>query len=184
MKTATTHSRSARSRRRTGVGGFTLIELIVVMTIAAILAAVAVPTLSNLGGTRKSVAARVIVRDLAYARERSMETGTRAWVVFSTGTNSYSVLWEDPANPGRAGATALSDPALTGKTYVQYLNTGEFAGVTLASAVFDSGSEVGFDWVGKPLNNTSASLSANGVVTLTGGTTVTVQAATGLATTP
>lgn len=176
-----TPGRNSRPRRRSG---FTLIELIVVMLIVAIAAATAIPSLANMQGTRRRVASRLVVRDLSYARERALDTGTKTWVVFSTGTNSYSVLQENPASPGRNGAVALADPASTGRTYVQYFNTGELAGVSLVSAVFDAGSEVGFDWCGKPLNSTAASLSAAGVVTITGSITVTVQPATGLATTP
>lgn len=162
--------------------GFTLIELIVVIIIAAIMAAVAIPRLSNLSATKAAVAARLIARDLTYARERAIATGTRTWVVFSPGTNSYSVLAENSASPGRVGATVLSDPLGNGKNYVQYLNTGDFAGVSMTGATIDAGTEVGFDWVGKPYNSTSTDLSAAGTITLSaGGFTVTVQPGTGLA---
>lgn len=160
---------------------FTLIEVIVVILIVAILSVVAAPRLSNLGSSRAGVAARSIARDLTYARERAIATGTRTWVVFSPSTHSYSVLSENPASPGRVGATTLTDPNGTGRPFVQYLNTGEFAGVTMASAVFGSGSEVGFDWVGKPYSSSTTALSANGAVTLSSGYSVTVEASTGLA---
>ncbi len=165
-------------------GGFTLIELITVLVITAIVAAVALPSLAGASTTRRAMGANQIVRDLDYARERAISTGTRTWVVFNTGTNSYSVLQEDPTNPGRVGATALTDPANTGKTYVQYLGTGEFVTVTLSSVVSGTGSEIGFDWIGKPYDSTSTALTSAAVVTLTGGKTVTVQPITGLATTP
>lgn len=161
---------------------FTLIEVIVVMVIVAIMAAVAVPAFSNARSSKAAVAARMIQRDLTYARERAIATGTRTWVVFSAGTNSYSVLSENTASPGRAGASVMTDPNGSGKTFVQYLNTGELTGVTMTGATFDAGSEIGFDWVGKPYNSTSAALSAAGTVTLSvGGYTVTVQPSTGLA---
>ena len=172
-------------RGRPGEGrGFTLPELIVVLTVTATIAAVVVPSLSSIGSTRRAAAARMIVRDLTYARERALETGTRTWVVFSPGTNSYSVLAENPASPGRAGAITMQDPANPGRTYVQYLNVGEYPGVLLVSASINGGAEVGFDWLGRPLNNTEVPLSANGTITLTGPVTVTIQRGTGLATTP
>lgn len=164
--------------------GFSMIELIVVMLIAGIIAAVAAPTLSNVASTRRAMAAQLTVRDLDYARERAISSGTRCWVVFSAGTNSYSVLGENPASPGRLNASVLSDPASTGRTYVNSFNSAEFAGVTLQSAAFGSGSEVGFDWLGRPYDFAQAPLTAAGVVTFTGGTTVTVQPGTGLVSTP
>lgn len=166
---------------------FTLVELLVVVVVVAIVSATALPRLASLGTIRCAIAGRVIVRDLSYARERAMDTGTRTWVVFRTSSNSYSVLGEDPANSGRSGAITLTDPALTGQPYVRYLGVDEFAGVSLTGAVFDSGAEIGFDWCGKPLNNTSTPLLAAGVVTVTGQSstaTVTVRTGTGLATMP
>lgn len=160
---------------------FTLIEVIVVILIVAILSVVAAPRISNLGSSRAGVAARSLARDLTYARERAIATGTRTWVVFSPSTHSYSVLSENIASPGRAGASTLTDPNGSGRPFVQYLNTGEYAGVTMASAVFDSGLEVGFDWVGKPYNVAGSALAANGTVTLSNGYSVTVEATTGLA---
>jgi MSHA pilin protein MshC len=166
-------------RRR--AAGFTLIEVIVVMLMIAILAVVATPRLTNLGSSRSGVAARMIARDLTYARERAIATGTRTWVVFSLGTHSYSVLCENPASPGRAGATVMTNPNGNGKTFVQYLNAGEYAGVTMTGVTLDAGAEIGFDWVGKPYNSASTALAAAGTVTLSSGYTITIQPATGLA---
>lgn len=174
-----------QNTRAHGLGrGFTLVELIVVIMIAAIVAVVSMPSLGSVPSTRRAMAARQIVRDLDYARERAISTGTRTWVVFSVGTQAYSVMEENPASPGRLGASVLPDPAFAGRSYTQHLGAAEFAGVTLVSAAFGSGTEVGFDWLGRPHDSTSAPITASGVVTLGGGNTVTVQAVTGLVSTP
>ena len=53
-------------------------------------------------------------------------------------------------------------------------------GVEIISATFDAGDNVGFDWLGQPLNDTGAELTAaTGTVSLTGGKTVTVVKTTG-----
>ncbi len=176
-----------RGRRHTAAiartRAFSLVELVVVITITGIIAAVALPAMSSLSATRSSAPAGQILRALGYARERAIATACRTWVVFSTASNSYSVLGEPIGNPGRGNAVTLTDPA-TRSNYLQSLSTTEYAGVSLVSAVFDSGSEVGFDWLGRPLNSTSASLAAQGTITLTQGKTVTVQVGTGLAAAP
>jgi prepilin-type N-terminal cleavage/methylation domain-containing protein len=171
------------SRRPYRGGGFSLIELIVVMVIAAIMAAVAVPTLSSLASTRSAAAARLMVRDLSYARERAIASGLQTWVVFNVGGSSYSLLQEPAGNPGRANAVAINDPARAG-AYTQTFGSGEFSGVSISSVAFDGNVVCGFDWLGKPLNSAQTALAANGVVTLTGGKTVIVQKGTGLITTP
>jgi len=159
-----------------------MIEVIVVLLMIAILAAVATPRIAGISTNRSAVAARMIARDLTYARERAIATGTRTWVVFNAGTSSYSVLSENSASPGRAGATTMTDPNGNGKSFVQTLNTGDFAGITMTGVNFDSGAEIGFDWVGKPYNSASNPMSAAGTVTLnSGGFVVTVQPTTGLA---
>lgn len=187
MNTTRTATRRHRGGGAAAFGlgpAFTLVELIAVLVVGSLIAVIAVPRMATVSPMRRGFAAQQIVRDLSYARERAIATGTRTWVVFSVGTNSYSVLAENPASPGRAGANVLIDPGFAGRNYVQYLNSGEFAGVTIASAAFDAGAEVGFDWLGRPYNATSSLLAAAGVVTLTGGTTVTVQVETGVATSP
>lgn len=146
--------------------------------IVVLVAAVAAPRLSALGTARAGAAARVLARDLVFARERAMVTGERCWAVFNLGAQQYSLLEESGASPGRSGASVITDP-FTGKTLVRSLNTGDFAGVSLLTASFNGTAEVGFTWIGKPLAATEAALASTGTVTLTGGGTVTIQAATG-----
>lgn len=179
MSVRTTHS----TRCPSVGGGFSLMEVVVVMVIAAIMAAVAVPAISSLSGSRASAAARLLVRDLSYARERAIATGLRTWMVFNVGTSSYSLLQEPAGSPGRSNAIAVIDMARQ-KAFAQSFNTGEYVGVTISSAAFDGNVECGFDWLGKPLNSAQNSLAANGVVTLSGGKTVTVQVGTGVISTP
>jgi len=159
-------------------GGFTLIEMVAVIVVLAILAGAAVPTLSALNASRSAMAGKQLLRDLTFARQRAVATGTRCWVVVDANADTWSILSEDPASPGRAGATVITDMA-TGRPYTIVLNTSEFQGVGVASCNFDGASEVGFDWLGKPLNSASASLAADGSVVLTGGEQVQVRTHTG-----
>lgn len=171
------------ARRPHRGGGFSLVELIAVLSIAAIMAVVAVPAFASLASTRTLAATRLLVRDMSYARERAIATGMTTWVVFSVAGNKYSLLQEPIGSPGRANAVAIVDPA-TKQSFVETFGSGQFVGVSITSVAFDGAAECGFDWLGKPLNTTQAALAANGVVTLNGGKTVTIRLATGFATTP
>lgn len=68
---------------RTGRAGFTLHEMLVVLTVVSIVAALAVPRLERYTAlARTRGAANRIAADLAYTRQLAMRTGQRArWVL-------------------------------------------------------------------------------------------------------
>lgn len=172
--------KATNTRRLPRDGGFSLMETVVVMLIVGIMSAVAVVKLTNATDNRSRMAARMLQRDLTYAKQRAMATGLAVWVVFNVGGNTWTLKDEDPLSPGPTDAIAFFDPA-TGGDYVQALGSGRFVGVTITSAVFDGGAEIGFNWQGEPVNNALAALSAQGVVTLSDNSQVTVEPETGYA---
>lgn len=158
--------------------GFTLIELISVIVIVVILTGVAVPTLSSLAVTRSGMAGKQVLRDMTFARQRAVATGVVSWVVFNTGAKTWSILAENPASPGRAGATVINDLA-TGRPYTTTLGIAEYVGVNFTSCTFGAGQEVGFDWLGRPRISDSTNLAAQGSVVFSAANRVTVEPITG-----
>jgi type II secretory pathway pseudopilin PulG len=155
-------------------------ETVVVMVIVGIMSAVAIVKLTNATDNRSRMAARMLQRDLTYAKQRAMATGLTVWVVFDVGAETWTLKDEDPMSPGPTDAVTFFDPA-TGGDYVQTLGSGRFVGVTITTAVFDGGAEIGFNWQGEPVNNALGDLAAQGVVTLNDGSQVTVEPETGYA---
>lgn len=81
------HRRHARSRGRSG--GFTLVEVITVIAIASILAAVGIPNLYNATrSTRISAQANEFVGTLNYARSEAVKRGQRVTVCKSANGTS------------------------------------------------------------------------------------------------
>ncbi|MBT8486813.1 MAG: prepilin-type N-terminal cleavage/methylation domain-containing protein [Phycisphaerales bacterium] len=176
MPAPATNTVARRPRRD---GGVTLTEVLAVMVITAILAGTAVPAIGSITNTREEMAKNQLLRDLSFARQYAMATGRITWVEFDEAGESYDVLAEDPSNPGKANALAITDPA-TGRDFTQTLDVDSFVGVEILAATFDTGDDVGFDWIGRPLNDTGAEMTAaTGSVTLTGGKSVTIVKATG-----
>lgn len=151
------------------------------IVILAIMAGVALPTLNTMASSRSSAAGKQLLRDMTFARQRALATGATSWVVFDTGAATWSILAENPASPGRAGATVLTDMA-TGKPYTVALNSGDYLGVNFTSCNFDGGNEVGFNWIGQPFNSAQNALAAQGQVVLNGGDQITVRTVTGYVT--
>jgi type II secretory pathway pseudopilin PulG len=143
------------------------VELVWVILVAGFLTSLAVPTLSTLPASRAGGAAAQLQHDLSYARQLAVATGTTTWVVFDDNAETWSLLEEDPSNPGRAAATAIIDPA-TGQPLVGALGVDEFTGVEIEYARFDGRPEVGFDWLGRPFDESEMPLSSRGEVRLTG----------------
>lgn len=174
----------SQSRPALGRVGFTLVELIAVIAILGIMSVTAVVAISGTDAARARAAGSALARDLTFARDRAISTGTTSWVVFSVATNSYSVLAENPASPGRAGAIAITDPA-TGQSFVARFGQRESAGVSIQSvSIPGGGNDLGFNWLGRPSNSAGTLLTSNATITLTNAVTVTVSGGVGLATSP
>ena len=155
-------------------------ELTAVMVVVGIIAGTAVVSMSSTTGKRSAMAARQLQRDMTFARQRSVATGTRSWLELNTAAQTWTVRVEDTASPGRASSLVLADPA-TGGNFVQSLNTGTFVGVTMTAVDFDSQDWIGFDWLGRPLDEVGETtpLAADGSVTFSGGETITIDKDTG-----
>lgn len=142
---------------------FTLIELVAVIVVLAVLAAVAgMHTASASATSRLQWAARQAARDLSFARERAMSTGTTHWCRYDTAGQYYTVMAENPATPGYASATTITDPATQG-TFVTSLNRNDWNGITLATGgTFSSiNYTVGFNKLGRPLTTAGTALNAS-----------------------
>ena len=163
------------SRARPCGRGFTLVELVAVVAVVAIVGVAALGSISNMGSNRSAAAARRLAREIVYARDRATSTGTSSWIVLDTAADTCRVLADNPASPGYASASALTDPG-SGRAMQITFNAGEFAGVDLLSA---SPAQLGFDWLGRPISTSGVVLTSAATISLTGGRTITVRAQTG-----
>jgi len=157
---------------------FTLVELVIIVLLIGILAVIAVSRVGVVSNFRQEGTLTKVRADLRYAKEYAMNNSCHARVAYDTaGDTSYTITTD------LSGSWAdMEDPTTHVAPFTVTLNTGNYAGVQIASANFDGQTTVEFDAIGRPYSYDGAIstlLAVTGAVTITGGRTVTVTVDTG-----
>jgi len=160
-------SRQARKNRLSL--SFTLLELMVVVMILAIVAAVAVPMAVGTGDMQVISAARMMSADLQYAQNTAITTQRPITVAFDTSAESYSL----------SNASEQLIHPITKEAYIVDFRSREgFTSLDVVSANFGGSASVAFDELGAPNSSGSITLRSGphvyqiNVATATGKVTV------------
>jgi prepilin-type N-terminal cleavage/methylation domain-containing protein len=155
--------------------GFTLVELVLVVLVLTIAAAIVIPSIGSAADSQASGAARVVACDLKSAQSLAQTTQQPHTILFSPDRQTYKVV-RNYAGEDYADADAIPHPVRAGQLYEMVLRRqGGLGSVTVTDVDFDGDAYVTFDAEGTP--------SAAGTVTVGAGDilmTVTVQALTGV----
>lgn len=166
------HERNTRFR----VKGFTLIEILVVVVILGIAAAIVVPAIGSRSDLKATSAARMIMSDLIYAQNRSISQQKPHYVRFDVGAEKYEIFEQMGATP-----VYIKHPVEASNFIVTLGPDGAkpIRDVLIDTAGFDSKSVLMFDELGTPMaydNDTGTySPMTNGSIKLVcGGLTLTI----------
>jgi prepilin-type N-terminal cleavage/methylation domain-containing protein len=167
-------SKEERCHLRTAGGGFTIIELLIVVVIIAIAALVAIPMMTSADSFQIRSAANMIAADLEYAKTIAISRGQRFSVVFDKTTESYRIEDESGA--------VIAHPVKKGFDYIiDFQNDSRLNKVDIEDVNFDTTSEVTFDYLGSPYDGDDNPLNS-GVISLRAGqmtVTVNIEPVTG-----
>ena len=167
----------SRSRRpRCTSSGFTLVELIAVLTLVTLLAGTSVVSLKWLGSLRQNVAVARVKNLLVFAQKWAIGSGNHTWVEFDLASEVAAVFVEDPLNPGKSNRLIMQDPLTRGPMKVQ-LGSGRAA---VESVDMGGTPEVEFDSDGAPRDAFGDPLRRDGIVEFQGGVLLHVTRSTGL----
>lgn len=157
-----------------GPSAFTLVEVLIVMVILAIAAAIVIPSIGTAADSQAISAARILGSDLEVARSLALTTQQPHSLVFSTDLQSYKVV-ANYGGGGYAAAVAVPHPVVAGERLdVCLADANGMGSVSVLAASFGGISYVTFNSQGEPS-------SAGTVLLRAGGTqmTVSVSALTG-----
>lgn len=159
-------------RRRTA-RAYTLIELLIVILVLGIAAALIVPSMGGTGSLRVQAAVRTIVADLTETQSDALAFQKGRAIVFDPDTNSYSMV-----DVNSAELDIEND--LIRRTVIQ---GAEFGDARIASVDCDDDTTLVFDEMGSPVQEPMGSdPAANGKIVVQGSGqefTITIEAYTG-----
>jgi len=152
---------SRAERPSPGQGGFTLTELIIIITILGILSWLAYPKVVAMDEIKLDTAARRMAADLRYAQSLAMSKRVIHGLLFEPAVERYTVFAPTSGSP-------ITDPAdRTRPLRVDYTSRAEFRGVLIVSATFGTTPGVTFDYFGVPRDTSGTDLTSDGRVVLT-----------------
>ena len=160
--------------------GFTLIELIMVLLVISIVAAVILSPKQNILGIRTRQAALKISSDIRYAQSYALSSQQRTRLAFDAGADKYDVYIETSS-----GSWSYATDPLSKDNFSVDFTARDFSGVDIVQVLFNSiDYHLVFDASGTPYSYNPAGSTSNllintGVVTLGGAVSVKVEPQTG-----
>jgi prepilin-type N-terminal cleavage/methylation domain-containing protein len=164
--------------RRRGVPrrrGFTLLELLAVVTILGIAAALLIPSMSQTGILRVQAAVRTIISDITFAQADAVAFQERRAIVFDVDTSSYRLV-QVPGDTIDVELNTMYDPGRENGRYIVNFNDAIFGGARITAVNFDGGNTLIFDALGGPVADAAGDEpGSGGTITVVGsGSTFTI----------
>lgn len=159
---------AVNNTRRPARRAFTLIEILIVVTLMGIAASLLIPNMSNAVSFETEAVVRQIVADLSFAQSDAMARQSGRRVLFAENGSGYRIL-ADPYDPEN---DVLYDPISDGgsdKYIVDFIGDERFRQIIIEDVDFDGGNDfITFDAIGGPVNGENAA-SIGGSLVVAGG---------------
>lgn len=140
--------------------GFTLIEVLVVVGIMALVAAMVVPQMMTAGQLGVQAAARMVISDILYAQNEAVVRQSPRKIMFDAVNNRYQVARTDSdGNDVVLNAQwRVASGGDTTQLITDFARDSRFQGVVLENASFGGNPSLTFDELGAPSSGGSVDL--------------------------
>lgn len=128
--------------------GYTLVEVLMVVVIVGIAAAVVVPQMLEAGSMQIQSAGRMVIADIIYAQNEAIAQQANRKLVFDPAQNSYKIT--DASGNALASSWRMGGGGTTDYT-VSFTGDSRFDRVKLSAAAFNNATTLEFDPLGGPL---------------------------------
>lgn len=132
-------------------GGYTLIEILVVITVLGIAGLVVLPALGQTDILRVQGAVRAIVADITFAQADALAYQEERAVVFDEAENLYTLV-EVPDSVVDAESNAIYNPQGPDQRYVIDFDLPKWGGMQIVAPDFDGEPVLIFDELGGPIS--------------------------------
>jgi type II secretion system protein H len=140
--------------------GFTLVELMIVLVVLAIIAAVVLPNIGSSADTQVTSAARVVAGDLELARSMALTTQRPHALVFRLDRAAYKVVANYLGEPYNS-VDAVTHPVKSGEDFeVVLADLGGMGTVVVTDVDLGGDSYVTFSAEGEPSSGGSVTIAA------------------------
>lgn len=147
---------------------YTLVEMLITVTILGIAGSMVLPSMRSLGVLRTQAAVRAVVADITYAQMDALGYQQPRAIVFDEDANMYT-LCEVVGASIDVETDALYDPKGPDERHRVLLSNERFGGAFISDISLNSGTALIFDEQGAPIAAPgSTTLSDGGSVTISG----------------
>ena len=140
--------------RRSPQGGFTLVEILAVLIVLSIAAAVVLPRVSNMGDLQVAAAARMAMADLQFAQNEAIVSQRSVAVLFDLDNGQYELRYGD--------GQIVTHPVNKMPFRVRLADNSGTDDVTILAAGFGDETYVTFDALGSPSSDGAVTFIAGG----------------------
>lgn len=158
--------RGGRPDRAASPRAYTLVEVLVVVVVLGIAAALVVPSIGSAGVLRVQAAVRTVVSDIAFAQADALAYQQRRAILFYPDSNAYMLAEVQVTMIGEGQTEVTYEPLLLrggpDDRYIINFNDSRFSGAEILSASFDGESILIFDELGGPVADPAGDEAGSG----------------------